>query len=418
MAPGVVLAQHMKPSYSILKALWREIDEFVTSSFDKFGFNITVHPVDGATPVFMNGHRVGVDRYVFKQWSGVSHAMKVRHAVDGKPVVWHLSRWKPVKAYLEYVYLESNQEEVGFNLQPANRRLLQRDHQVRWWKANGKHFPLMELPAEIREIIYTHTLPDKVVPWPKSRVRGVNPFKQAQLAASNNFSLLLVSKQVYHEAKDTLFSYTPFLAEHSTILWRVTRSITLQSQLRQLEIACTFKEYISLFSPQEEGYGSFLKTASPSAEGLKHMELNRLTLTLVQPSPYNKSGKFNECPKLVVDWLTKIAWPFVRGHAVELRGDYIKTAQKVEFESRCKALREAFEAWKGFKDVDGKSERKVAEFLQEIDGAGDEDDGGVLLDEEKRQQDRVLTMPGPKDVPDLRCHCKVPCSTVTWTDDD
>ncbi|KAF1967071.1 hypothetical protein BU23DRAFT_406350, partial [Bimuria novae-zelandiae CBS 107.79] len=86
-----------------------------------------------------------------------------------------------------------------------------------WWSRNGKHFPLMCLPRELRALIYRHALETYVYPQENlGTIKHVRPSdgdfcREAGRQASEapNYSLLRVSKQVYAEAKAAPWRGTP-----------------------------------------------------------------------------------------------------------------------------------------------------------------------------------------------------------------
>ena len=148
---------------------------------------------------------------------------------------------------------------------------------------------------------------------------------------------------------------------------------------------------------------------------LKHMKLTRLRLTIAPPSTTTASGMFDgACQKAAVEWILDAAWPFVRGHLVELSG-FVKTSQKAAFEAKCDATRTDFEMWQKENVDAGLAEGSLAEYLQEVD-----QDGGVIVDDEKRAKMEELeeANKGTTHDPQLLCCCKVPCTLSKWTADD
>lgn len=161
--------------------------------------------------------------------------------------------------------------------------------------------------------------------------------------------------------------------------------------------------------------GEAIPDKSRAAVALKHMRFTKLRLTIAPPSPATASGLFDDaCQKAAVKWILEAAWPFVRGHPVELSG-FVKTSQKVAFEEKCQAARTDFEEWKKGNVDAGLAEENLAEYLQELD-----EDGGVLVDDEKRAEVEKLkeAEKGTFKHPQLQCRCKVRCSLRHWSTDD
>lgn len=111
---------------------------------------------------------------------------------------------------------------------------LQYEEQAIWWRNNGKAFCLMQLPPEVRDIIYTHALGPIILPQARTRVvfpdhavgfptisnhislgLGHTHGKKGRLGAKQdpdidrpNLALLLVSRQVRDEALDAAWRCT------------------------------------------------------------------------------------------------------------------------------------------------------------------------------------------------------------------
>lgn len=207
-----------------------------------------------------------------------------------------------------------------------------------------------------------------------------------------------------------------FYVDHIKVLPKVTDNQLLRSSVRELEIAlshdaflCLFREYVLLEN------GEAVADKSRAAIALKHMQFTKLRLTIAPPSTTTTSGMFDgACQKAAVEWILQAAWPFVRGHSVELSG-FVKTSQKVAFQEKCQAARTDFEEWKkGNKDA-GLTEGTLAEYVQELD-----EDDGVIVDDEKRATMEKMkeAEKGMVEHPQLHCRCKVRCSLRTWTADD
>ena len=201
-----------------------------------------------------------------------------------------------------------------------------------------------------------------------------------------------------------------FLVEYWQILQKLTDSELLRSSIRKLDIALSHEGFLILFREYViHDNGDVVAHRSRAAMALKHMELTKLRLTIAPPSAATNTGTFDgACQKAAVEWILKAAWPFVRGHPVELTG-FVKTSQKAAFEEKCEATRADFEEWKKGNTAAGLPEGSLTEYLQEID-----EDGGVLLDEEKGAQKEEHKV----EHPELHCRCKVRCTLRQWTADD
>lgn len=145
-------------------------------------------------------------------------------------------KWEPVIAWLKRTYGgEDRVKEVRLEIHKNSEAQL--EEQRTWWRHNHSHFRLLELPGELRELIYLHTLGPFVIPrlktitgktsLPKdvyltlgtgSNDTALNP-SLADVAWPNwhkrelirdvddvpidypNTNLLCVNKQVYQEAR-------------------------------------------------------------------------------------------------------------------------------------------------------------------------------------------------------------------------
>ena len=406
----------------VLNALRREVEDYRLSSYLTFDIHVDVYPAPNAVSRYgLNGVWVGYSAYDFVQWAGLSTTHNVLVSSNGRPLVRLDGHWRSVSCWLETLKPPLNQFErknaqfEQMHAQWAEAMKQERwAHQFRWWLANGKHFPVFKLPAEIREIIYGYVFSEWIEPYPRASVRRIDKSSRTALAKKMNFKLLLTCKQVKHEASNVLFSSTPFYVGHASILRDVTNDPNLQSRLRQLTIGFTHEQHLTLFRTSSVSETGQVETKTlRSAEAFKYMALDRLRLT------FNRPSDTGACQVKFVEYIMEIAWPFVRGQMVSLKG-CVKLRQIEAYKARCKAFRKGFEMWKEYRRVDGKSEGELVDYLQEVDD--DEDDignggGGVLLDETLREEGKAaptsaLAQGGMQ--PDLTCECKVRCNSKRW----
>lgn len=422
--PKAIMLQpvHGKDDH-VLEALKREIEDYRLSSYHTFDIHVSAYPAAGAVyQSGSNGIWAGYSAYQLVQWSGLPTTLEVLIDSSGKPMVKVEGKFQRLSCWLESLQAPANWfDEPGDTELAADIKQERWAQQSRWWLANGKHFVLLKLPAEIREIVYGYVFSDWIEPYPRARVRRLDRSSQAALAKKMQFKLLLTCKQVMHEASNILFSYTPFFVEHHSILRQVTNDPTLRARLRRLTIAFTHDQYLSLFRTYTiSDTGELENRKSISAEALKYMTLDSLRLVVDRPAPRTSQGAFaGACQVKFVEWLMESAWPFMRGQSVELAG-CVKWRQSIAFRGRCKAFREGLKLWNEFRIADGKPEGQLVEFLQEIDD-DDEEEGGVSLSEplnEKRMKDEALTPAQRRMYPDLKCQCKKRCSPNTWSFDN
>lgn len=189
----------------IATVLRNEIEQFRLANFDTFELYVLIHPSSRAKPITdADGIQIGFDEYDFEQWSRPPKPIKVGLSRSG-PRIWYMKQWQPVNAFLEHVKPEWNNDG---DFSTSKSVQLRREQQARWWLANGKSFQLLNLPAEIRNIIYGYALGPVVEPYPAARARRLGPSTYTRSASRPNFDLLRTCKLVHKEASDILFHFT------------------------------------------------------------------------------------------------------------------------------------------------------------------------------------------------------------------
>jgi hypothetical protein len=407
MDPRDVLRARLFPNVTpgdyIGAALALEIEDFRIQTYDRFtNLHVLVRPVDYARPVYdINGAWVGSLNYSFDPWAHQRMVMSVRVSRSGRPKIWYLQEWRYVCSLLQNLLPPPAYSNLDEPATPETLKL-RWENQARWWLANGKKFPLLNLPAEIRDKIYGYAFEDKIEPYPTARARRLGLAQQAVMKKKLNFGLLLTCKKVYQETNNVLFLKTPFLVEHPAILRRLTDDNIVRPRICQLEIAFSHDEFLLLFREHIIlPTGEISHSQSPAALALKSMQLSCLKLTITAPSDTTVNGLDPDaCNKVEMKFLQHAAWPFVRGQPVEL-GGYVKTSQKLAFEGKCKAIREDFQTWKKGNIAAGQCEGSWDEYLYEVDH-----DGGVLLNKPNGAFN------------DEECHCTVRCTSGRWDPDD
>ncbi|KAK3057920.1 hypothetical protein LTR09_000996 [Extremus antarcticus] len=326
------------------------IHEYRISSFENFGIVVWVKPAEDAREFYDTSNQsIGWTSYTFRTLHQPDKTMSVAMAsATGQMRVWFGGSWSPMSRFLDLVQpaIASIDGEGGFS-RGENKRFLWQQ-QSRWWLSNGKHFPLVKLPGELRNKIYVYALGDKIKPFPKHESR---PSKTTHRSESNA-ALLRVSKLIYREASDVLFTFTPFHIEYYGIAAKLLRNIGRPNppprlRIRQLELALPHDSFFELFGGKVMLLkGSIALTRlSFAARALRTMDLSKLVLDINPATLLTSTHRFEGmCQKIVVDWILEMAWPSVRGHPVVVQG-YVKTEQKKQFEAACKAAKKDFKMW-------------------------------------------------------------------------
>ena len=401
--------------------LRKDIEDFRMQSFETFGVDVCVHPVSDASPVYdLQGRWRGFDEYAFDVHGLPEKRMEVRISATDEVKIWYRNRWTRIARYMKHLTPPIDWNAPGDGPRYRDRQL-RWDQQGRWWLANGKKFRLLDLPSEIREMIYGFAFGPVVEPYPTCKARRLNGLgKMAMVARKPNSNLLLISNQVYEEASNILFLYTPFLVQHYGVLGALTSNIAQRSRIRQLELTLSHETFLKLFRTTIKGEdGKQIIVCTRQAYALRCMKLNRLELQITAPSMTNESGWLDgACQKTVVDWILDRAWPLVRGHPVQVTG-FVKTRQKAAFEAACLVERKRVEIWKKQKVAAGVCEDlELSEYDRELD----DEDGGVILNERARD---VMAKEGKGGAGFVEitehtpiCRCTVPCTVEHWTPEE
>ena len=407
------------------EALQRDIKSYRNQSFETFGLNVFVYPVSNSNPIInLDGFQVGYHKYNFDVWGEPGKIMRIRIYPKGVVKILYMGRYRPVGAFLKNLKPKMDWNNLG---NPGDFSREQIVHgrwaqQSRWWLANGKKFRLLDLPPEIREIIYDYVWGPFIEPYPTSKARKIpESTKQAMLERKPNSNLLRTSRLIYEEASNILFLFTPFVVQHYGIMGPLTSRVEQRARIRQLELALSHDDFMRLFRKETvRKSGLVIPGGSPEALALRQMKLNRLLLTIQAPSFTTASGRFDgACQKTAVDLILDAAWPFVRGHPVQLAG-YVKRTQKNAFEAKCLVERKKFELWQKQRLAIRLSEGDLRGYYDELD----EEDGGVILDEKTRALDEALkdeiveVEKAEEEETSLTCKCRVPCTPKHWTPED
>lgn len=396
----------------IADAIRKDIQKYRTESFDNFGIQVQVYPVPSAFEVYdKKGTWIGFNQYVFDAYGSAPKEMFVTVDHKWNVKVRYLGAWRPVSAYLQNVKPRHAWDDSTPKQDIMHLRWRQ---QADWWKENGKVFPLMKLPVEVREMVFDHVWGPKIEPYPTNSSRKLTKMgKLSRQARMPNAAILRVSRRVAAESSNILYLRTPFLIEHYGVLKAFTCNIDQRNLILHLELAYSHDDFMHLFSTdhirrdkktKEEvvGYGY-------PALALRSMKLNTLRLTIAAPSLTTKSGKFDgACQKIAVDMIMDAAWPIIRGHPLELRG-YVKDFQRKIYEARDVLERKRIQAWQKKRATWGLSEGSPEEYDEDME---DDEVGGVFLNGSRPEIE-------PEEMPDvewnLECRCDPKCREETWT---
>lgn len=196
--------------------------------------------------------------------------------------IWYRQKWRPVHAYLKRL-----KPAIDWNIPISNSKhetqARRAEQQQRWWTANGKALKFLELPAEVREIIYEYAIGPRVEPYPTAKARKLGRTGCAAIVARMpNASLLLTNKVVYREASNVLFRRTSFFIDRKGVLTRLLQNEAQRSRVRRLELALSHLEFFKVFGMHCKDE-VFYEPRSPAYE-IQNMRFDRLTLRFAAPS--------------------------------------------------------------------------------------------------------------------------------------
>jgi hypothetical protein len=242
--------------------------------------------------------------------------------------------------------------------------------QRKWWKLNGKHFRLADLPAEMRLKIFEFALGPRIYPlatannaevrlglgfqnwhewnrirpsppaWlfegPEHRVTGCS-------AHQPNTALLSVNRQTHSESLQAGWENTRkcFFSPLQLTLVLQANSVPDYNWLNHLVLDFTMAGWFTFF-----GVSLFPNVHMDNARSLGHLllTLDKLsTLQLWFRSPHDgdryyppginngSQGGFICCQRTMVDWIMTFAWPFVSTLPKVTLGGILKKDTKVKW---------------------------------------------------------------------------------------
>ncbi|KAK4545532.1 hypothetical protein LTR36_002882 [Oleoguttula mirabilis] len=404
---------HIDMDY-LAEAIRWEIEIHRRKTFDNFTITAFVQPVTAKDPeikrprAFRNaiGTFIGWDQYVLDILGEQERVIEIRRCGSRGVQVLHLDIWTPVA---EYISLLSPQLDRDDALATQAGRY---NNQREWWKANGKKFRLLALPAEVRELIFSFACGSRVEPYPACKARRRGRHAEVIKERNPNIGLLQIrNNQLHNEASHILFTQATFFIEHYDVLRKLTRNGPLCERIRRLELSLSHFEFFKLFGCSIGDDRVYPTTRSASA--LRTMTLDRLVLFFTPPSLTTGNHHTDgACQQTIVDWILAAAWPWVRGHAaVEVTG-FVKARQKLAFETACMMERKKLELWQKQRLAVGLAHGNLEEYDEWVD---DEDDGGVRLDGAVKQETEGYGVPytAVLETPPF-CRCTKLCTVKTW----
>lgn len=398
--------------------LTRQAKDLLSSTYDDFQLyrKLFIHPAEQAEPVYgPEGVSLGCDRYSVEiAGSDFKKDVKVRVLRPGQLRVLLHRRWVKVPKLISSLPPPPSVFESGKALIPAEKDI-QWDEQWAWWRNNGKRFRLLDLPREIRDIIYSFAAGrGKVQPYPYDSCRRIGPALSRLYTARNPDKaglMMPISKQVLEEYRQELFRDRHFYFEHRRLLRKFAECTTVYNRVTRLELSLSHIGYFSLFGFYvDEEYKC--DTSWSAVGALREMRLKEFKFFINCPQRVTCSNLTDDaCQRVMCDWIFEAAYDWLKGHPVQVTG-WIKTDQREAFQRKLDDARKDFLTWclwGGYESV----------APMEWDEYEYQEDEGVRVDgapgpEKQSKWPRVRIV--ERDWPVCRCAWK--CDMASWTADD
>ncbi|EME48422.1 hypothetical protein DOTSEDRAFT_18956 [Dothistroma septosporum NZE10] len=392
----------------IKEALRTEVDTYSLQSFRRFQTfhgQITVVPTNDSKPYFEGCDKpVGFTKYFIEASGRAPQEVKVRIA-NMQIELFHGDDWTDILKVLDRIPAPTDWKKPSERMSAVEKHALTQK-QWQWYYHNRKPFRFLSLPSEIREAIYSFLFPTTFQPYPYclSRRRPWN-IKQGIAHEQGNTALLRVNKQLHNEAGHVLFRDTTFLLERTGIMERVLSwTPALSKNLTRLELSFEHEQYLRLFGFYFNEDAIY--DAKPAVYCLRELDLKLLTIRIGPPITYRTiyGSNTTSCQKKAVKHILRAAYPWVKGHPVEVIG-FIVSKQKFIYESKMKERRQEFEIWR---QTGGGTLREWDEDEGGVP-VGDDGDTGEKELEVEMQRERLGVEWPP------RCRCRVHCGKIKWT---
>ena len=270
----------MAPAEYIVSKLSGDVEFCRSQSIRTQSMHVGFEKVPEAQPLHdAEGHFLGSDMYDFLNWADGSRTRtRVRVEANGDVRVQHLGRWAPVSAWLAGLRAPKG---PALDMEPAKRPQHRAGELWDWWKTTGKAFRILDLSAELRDVIYGFYWGNRIEPFPAARCCKLPTGEIGRrVPAMPSHGCLYLNHQMHREARDYLFSKVPFFVEHDAILQRITQGTQFGRvrplPIRQLDVLLHKEELVAIF-----------QRAGRTARALREMRLT------VLPTFVSSSGTTN-----------------------------------------------------------------------------------------------------------------------------
>ncbi|PSN73389.1 hypothetical protein BS50DRAFT_653864 [Corynespora cassiicola Philippines] len=242
-------------------------------------------------------------------------------------------RWQPLKQYLK-----SFRKARKHNPTEVERQQI-------WWDRNGKNFSLLKLPAEIRNLIYIHTLGGSI--YPRVDVTGSRvllgsridqDFSYSKRHDSRNYSILDINHSIREDVLKAICLGTWKHFINGSVLVDVLRAPVTPPYgwLTRICLHISISQFFELFGVKIDPFLHVVESDSSGHLIRDSRTLKQLNLVFPTPSesgrqnPYADFYRWNHCLgwfrnspqhrnmsrepcwRTVVDWVILFAFPFIK----------------------------------------------------------------------------------------------------------
>lgn len=213
--------------------------------------------------------------------------------------------------------------------------------QRRWWAINGKSFGLLQLPRELRELIYSQLCGLKIMPYLHRSSRIMHMGDMCLIA------MMLTNRQIHHEVSDHISVYKHFYFRHKSFLRTALQDPSLMARIKHLCLAFEPDHYLLFFGTDSDACQRRL-LPDPQARRLRRLTLTSLRISLMASHSTRASSvdlTSDLCCRCIRLLIMEVVWPYVRGHACSLSTDFAPD-ERAFFASRATAERSRYIDWR------------------------------------------------------------------------
>lgn len=410
-----------KPSRDFADAIagWltRQMRDLLLSTWDDFQFyrKLFIHPTAEAKTVYgPKGTALGYDRYCVEISGGMEKEVQVRVLRFGQVQVLLSQQWVGASELISDFTRPPSIFEFRRALTEAEKDI-QWKEQWAWWRINGKRFRLLDLPREIRDIIYSFAAGrGPVRAYPHAGCRRIGAALSLTYTARNPDKaglMMPISKQILEEYRQELFRHRYFYFEHRRLLSQFAECTTVYNRVTRLELSLSHTGYLSLFGFYvNEEYK--WQTSWSAVGALREMRLKEFKFFINCPQRVSCSNLTDDaCQRVMCDWIFEAAYDWLKGHPVHVAG-WIKTSQKDAFQQKLDDARKEFLDWCRWSGYECVAPMEWDEYEYQEDGGVRVDDASELEKESKWPRVRIVEREWPV------CQCNWKCDMASWTAED